>query len=114
MPNSGSRSSQQTDGPLTRRLAGTFKDSFGEGQVVAEKPTTGGEDFGLLGRTSHRIPVFAWWVGAQDPVKLDAAKRGVTPLASNHSALFAPIPEPTIKTSILSFCAAALDLMPAH
>jgi amidohydrolase len=101
-------------GPLTRRLAATFEDWFGKDRVVVEKPTTGGEDFGLLGRTSHRIPVFAWWVGAQDPAKLDAAKRGVTPLASNHSALFAPVPEPTIKASVISFCAAALDLMPAR
>ncbi|MBL9136601.1 MAG: amidohydrolase [Verrucomicrobiales bacterium] len=99
---------------LTRRLAATFQNWFGQNQVLAEKPTTGGEDFGLLGRTSHRVPVFAWWVGAQDPARLDAAKRGVTPLASNHSALFAPVPEPTIKTSILSFCAAVLDLMPAR
>lgn len=98
--------------PLTRRLVATFEDWFGKEQVVSEKPTTGGEDFGLLGRTSHRVPVFAWWVGAQDPAKLDAARRGTTPLASNHSALFAPLPEPTIKASILSFCAAALDLMP--
>ena len=32
-------------------------------------------------------------------------------LASNHSPLFAPVPEPTLKGAITSLSAAALDLL---
>ncbi len=97
---------------LTRRVTGTFKNWFREGQVVPEKPTTGGEDFAMYGRTSPKVPLCMWWVGGQDPANIEATKRTGAPLAANHSALFAPVPEPTLKAAVTSLTAAVLDLLP--
>lgn len=99
------------DPPLTRRTAETFRTWFGENRVLLEKPTTGGEDFSLYGRTNPRVPITIWWVGGQDPKVIEAAQTKGAPLPSNHSSQFAIVPEPTIKTAIASMCAAVLDLM---
>ncbi len=100
------------DPDLTRRVTATFKSWFSEGQVVPEKPTTGGEDFAMYGRTAHKVPLCMWWVGGQAPANIDATRRTGAPMAANHSALFAPVPEPTIKSAVISLTAAVLDLMP--
>jgi len=100
------------DRDLTRRMTATFKTWFDDDKVVPEKPTTGGEDFAIYGRTGHKVPLCMWWVGGQDPAKIEANRRTGAPLAANHSALFAPVPEPTLKSAVISLAAAVLDLMP--
>jgi amidohydrolase len=99
------------DPSLTRRLAAAFAAWFGDGRVTLQPPTTGGEDFSELGRTSHRVPICMWWVGATDPAKIAESERTGVPVPSNHSATFAPIPEPTLKTCVTSMSAAVLELM---
>ncbi|MBL9216594.1 MAG: amidohydrolase [Opitutaceae bacterium] len=99
------------DPTLTRRLTGSFRQWFGENRVVPEKPTTGGEDFARYGRTNRRIPLSIWWVGGQDPAKIEANLRTGAPLPWNHSAQFAPVPEPTLKAAVTSMTAAVLDLL---
>ena len=99
------------DRPLTHRLTEVFQSWFGENGVVPEKPTTGGEDFAMYGRTSHKVPICMWWVGGQDPAKIENTRRTGAPLPANHSTLFAPVPEPTLKAAVTSLTAAVLDLM---
>jgi hippurate hydrolase len=57
------------------------------------------------------VPICLWLVGATAPVEIAEAARTGAVLASNHSPLFAPVPEPTLKGAITSLSAAALDLL---
>jgi hippurate hydrolase len=99
------------DPVLTRRLAGAFVRWFGADRVKPQLPTTGGEDFSEFGRTPEWVPICMWWVGATDPVRIEVGERTGVPAPSNHSATFAPLPEPTLKTCVTSMTAAALELM---
>jgi hippurate hydrolase len=99
------------DPKLTRRLTAVFRDWLGEGQVREVKPTMGGEDFGLYGQTADRIPISLFWLGISDPAAVTESEKSGQPLPSAHSSLFAPLPEPTIKTGVTTMTAAALELL---
>jgi amidohydrolase len=100
------------DPAIARRLVGTFTEWLGKERVRQMQPLTGGEDFSEYGRTEHRVPICMWWVGATDPAKIAESERTGIPVPSNHSATFAPVPEPTLKTCVTSMTAAILELMP--
>jgi len=99
------------DSTLTRRLSSTFTQWFGSDRVKLTSPITGAEDFSEFSRTSEHVPICMWWVGATDPAKIAESERTGVPVPSNHSATFAPIPEPTLKACVISMSAALLDLM---
>jgi hippurate hydrolase len=99
------------DPALTRRLTGTFTEWLGGDRVRPTPAVTGGEDFSEFGRTGHRVPICFWWIGATDPAKFAESDRTGVPVPSNHSATFAPVPEPTLKACVMSMTAAVLDLM---
>ena len=99
------------DPALTRRLTATFNEWFGTNRVQLTPPITGGEDFSEFGRTKDRVPLCLWWVGATDPGKVAESERTGVPVPSNHSATFAPVPEPTLKTCVMSMTAAVLELL---
>ena len=99
------------DAPLTRRLTPVFKTWLGNDRVQLQAPITGGEDFALFGRAPQAVPICLWWVGATVPERLAEAARTGIPVPSNHSATFAPIPEPTLKTCVTSMSAAVLELL---
>jgi metal-dependent amidase/aminoacylase/carboxypeptidase family protein len=96
---------------LTLRLAGVFESWLGSGNVVRKKPVMGGEDFSEYGRTEHKIPICIFMVGAVSPDVVAESARTGKPLPSLHSPLFAPVPEPTIKTGVTAMTAAVLELM---
>ena len=50
-------------------------------------------------------------LGAVAPEKVAESQRSGTPLPSLHSSKFAPVPEPTIKTGVLTMTAAALEIL---
>jgi amidohydrolase len=99
------------DAALTRRLAGTFKAWFPADRVKPQEPATYGEDFSEFGRTTHKVPLCIFWVGGTDPAVMAAAHAKGEPWPSNHSPLWAPVPEPTLKASVKAMSAAVLDLM---
>jgi amidohydrolase len=99
------------DPQLTARLAGVFKTWLGADNVVQKKPVMGGEDFGEYGRTEHKIPICMFFVGAVDPARFKESAAAGRPLPSLHSPLFAPAPEPTLKTAVTAMSAAVLELM---
>ncbi len=99
------------DPKLTERLMGVFRKLFGEANVVEEKPSMGGEDFGEYGRTEHKIPICMFDIGAVKREAFEESRRTGKPLPGLHSSLFAPDPEPTLKTGITALSAAVLELM---
>jgi amidohydrolase len=99
------------DVTLTRRLTSAFKEWLGDSRVKLTPPAPGGEDFSEFGRTPEHVPICLWWVGATDLNKFQESERTGVPVPSNHSATFAPIPEPTLKTSVISMTAAVLEIL---
>lgn len=101
------------DPELVRRMKAVFVATLGQKNVLEPRPIMGSEDFGLYGLEGHRIPTFIFWLGAADPEKIAESQRTGKILPSLHSSLWAPIPEPSIRTGVLCTTAAALDLL-AH
>jgi len=99
------------DPELTQRLAGVFKSWLGPDNVVRKKPVMGGEDFSEYGRTEHKVPICIFMIGAVAPETIKESARTGKSLPSLHSPLFAPVPEPTIRTGVTAMTAAVLELM---
>jgi hippurate hydrolase len=95
---------------LTERLGAVFVKTLGADNVVQLPPVMMSEDFGYLS-LDQKIPASLFTLGAVDPAKIRASREGGTPLPSLHSALFAPLPEPTLRTGIKAMTSAVLDLM---
>ena len=98
------------DPQLTERLTAVFAKAIGQDNVVKLPPAMASEDFGYLS-LDQKIPSVDFSLGAVDPVKVKNSKETGTPLPSLHSALFAPLPEPTLRTGIKAMTSAVLDLM---
>ena len=95
---------------LTERVASVLVKTLGADNVVKVAPIMGSEDFGYLA-LDQQIPATMFWLGAVDPVKVKLSKETGTPLPSLHSALFAPLPEPTLRTGVKAMTSAVLELM---
>ena len=102
------------DPALTRRLRGTFERWLGAANVKSIDAEMGGEDFGRFGRTTERVPISLFRVGAVAPEAVAESTRTGRPLPSLHSSKFAPVPEPTLKTGVTALTAAALELIGAQ
>jgi metal-dependent amidase/aminoacylase/carboxypeptidase family protein len=94
------------------RVSDAFAAGIGPGLVLDPGPVTGSEDVGLLA-TASGAPCAYWLLGCADPAlfagitSLDEARAIVETLPSNHSPLFAPLVEPTLRTGIAALASAA-------
>ncbi|MCB2096889.1 MAG: amidohydrolase [Parvularculaceae bacterium] len=97
---------------LTARVMAAVGESLGQTRVYERPPSMGGEDFSQFGRTADNIPTMMMWVGGLDPAAYRAGVDGTGPIPpGNHSPLFAPVPEPTLKSGVQAMTAAALELL---
>ena len=103
--------STYNDPQLTLRLAQVFKSTLGPENVLEVPAIMASEDFGRLGLDDHQIPTCLFSLGAVDPAKLAESRRTGVPLPGLHSSLWAPVPEPTLRTGVKSMTSAVLDLM---
>ena len=87
------------DPQLTERLATAFRAALGDDNVAKVAPIMGSEDFGYLS-LDQKIPSVIFWLGVTDPAKVKLSRENGTSLPSLHSALFAPLPEPTLRTGV--------------
>jgi hippurate hydrolase len=94
---------------LTAKMVALFKDVLGPDRVHERPMSMGGEDFSQFTRAGLRT--FYWHLGTADPAAYAEAKKGGKALAVTHSAYYAPIPEPTLRTGVLSMSMAILELM---
>ncbi|HET9712871.1 MAG TPA: amidohydrolase [Pyrinomonadaceae bacterium] len=102
--------SMYNDPQLIERLAGVFKQALGEENVVNVPPIMASEDFGYFS-LDHKIPTTLFWLGASEPAKVKANRETGAPLPGLHSALFAPVPESTLRTGVKAMTSAVLDLL---
>ncbi|HEV7396015.1 MAG TPA: amidohydrolase [Pyrinomonadaceae bacterium] len=99
------------DPALTDRISAALERAIGKDNVVKSLPMMASEDFALYSLDDHQIPTMIFWVGAVDPAKIKQSREGGPALPSLHSATFAPVPEPTLRTAIKSMTASVLELM---
>src|SRR5689334_4400210 len=102
--------STYNDPKLIERLVVSFKQALGEENVVQTPPIMASEDFGYFSM-DHSIPATIFWLGASDPAKVKQSRETGVALPGLHSALFAPVPEPTLRTGVKAMTSAVLDLM---
>jgi len=102
--------STYNDPQLLERLAVAFKQALGEENVVKVPPIMASEDFGYFS-LDHKIPTTIFWLGASDPAKVKQSRDSGVALPGLHSALFAPVPEPTLRTGVKAMTSAVLELM---
>jgi hippurate hydrolase len=94
---------------LTTKMVALFKDVLGPERVHERPMSMGGEDFSQFTRAGLRT--FYWHLGTADPAAYAVAKKGGKPLANTHSPYFAPVPEPTIRTGVLTMSMAIMELL---
>lgn len=95
---------------LTERMSAVFVKALGNDNVVKLPPVMMSEDFGYLS-LDQAIPATLFTLGAVDPAKVKQSRETGTPLPSLHSALFQPLPEPTLRTGVKAMTSAVLELM---
>jgi hippurate hydrolase len=105
------------DAAACDRVREAFDSFFGPGLVLDPGPVTGSEDVGLL--AGPGVPCVYWLLGGADPAlfagiaTVAEAAEIVRGLPSNHSSLFAPVIEPTLRTGVAALACAARTWLPA-
>ncbi len=102
--------STYNDPKLVERLSVDLASLLGKENVVSTDPVMAGEDFSEYGRTEDKIPICLFWLGGVKVGDVKKSKDSGVPLPSLHSSLFAPDPEPTIKTGVANLSSAVLSL----
>ncbi len=98
------------DAAVVQRTVAALKSSFGYAHVIEVPPITASEDFSEF--VNAGVPSMFFFVGVLDPQEVAAAmKPGGKPLPFNHSPFFAPVPEPSIKTSVQAMSVAVLTAL---
>ena len=97
------------DADATARVAGAFGDFFGERALVLPAQSAS-EDFSDI-PNAFGAPYSYWGIGGTDPElyrRAEEAGRVAQDIPVNHSALFAPVIQPTLDTGIQALVVAAL------
>nr|WP_202887984.1 amidohydrolase [Kribbella solani] len=94
------------------RTQAAFEQEFGAERIVDPGPVTGSEDVGILA-TAASAPCVYWLLGGADPALFAGARdiarlqEIIQDLPSNHSPLFAPVPDPTLAVGVQALVRAA-------
>lgn len=98
----------ENDIEATEKLAEAFHAQFGD-KAFETEPASASEDFSIFGR-NWKVPYVFWFVGGTDPKTfLEAQKNNtINNIPSNHSPMFAPVINPTLKTGLQAMMTAAL------
>lgn len=94
---------------LAKMTSNVFRATLGKENVIKQEPLMGGEDFSRYGREG--IPSFFFFLGTLPPARIEAMMKGKAPPISLHSDLYYPVPEPSMRTGVLSMSMAALHLL---
>jgi hippurate hydrolase len=97
------------DTELAGRMVKLFRAVLGPDRVHERPMSMGGEDFSRFVREG--IPGFYFHLGSAPPERVEEARKGGRALAMTHSDAYFPVPEPTIRTGVLTMSMAALELL---
>jgi amidohydrolase len=105
------------DETASAQVTDAFARGLGQGLVMDPGLITGSEDVGLLA-TAAGAPCVYWLLGGADPAlfaqvtSIAEAEAIIRSLPSNHSPLYAPVIEPTLRTGITALTSAARAFLP--
>ena len=95
---------------LVNKTEVVFKEAFGADKAHRMPAMTASEDFSLY--ANEGVPSMFFFTGVYDPKDVAAAEQaGGKPIAFNHSPFYAPVPEPSIKTSAQAMTLAVLNVL---
>ena len=107
------------DEAITNKLAEAFSKQFGDNHDANSAPLGGSEDFSILATEAPNkeggkgVPYSYWYFGGSDPSKfknlMEAGQLDQLPI--NHSAYFAPVIQPTMKTGVETLVVGALTFL---
>jgi amidohydrolase len=97
------------DPALAERLRAPLEAALGKKNVITEGPISPSEDFSYF--IAQGVPGFYFSLGGADPDKYAEAKAAGTHLPSNHSPLFAPDVDPTLRAGIAAEVAVLRNLL---
>jgi hippurate hydrolase len=95
------------DPELTTATMAVLREVIGADHVHERPMSLGGEDFSRY--VLAGVPGCYYFLGTAPPEKVEAAKNGGPPLALTHTDSYYPVPEPTIKTGVLTMTATLLN-----
>ncbi len=101
------------DPAATARIIGTFSEQFGADNIVDIGVLTGSEDVSWFARDAG-VPLVFWFWGGLDAAEFAAASAAGTvdtTIPTPHSALFAPIIEPTLSVGIQALTTGAREFL---
>jgi len=97
------------DGAITERAAAAFNAAFGDQAHIVPKPLSASEDYSEF--INAGVPSLYFFIGSYEPQRVaDAQKSGIA-LPVNHSPMYAPVPEPTIRTGVAAMTIAVMSAM---
>jgi len=97
------------DPELTQRAVAAARAALGADNVVEMPAQMGSEDFSQFGLAGVHGALLH--IGAVDVAKLEESRKTGVPIPGVHSALWAPLREPTIKAAIDAETAILMDLL---
>ncbi len=97
------------DPDLTKQFVKLFEETLGKENVHERPMSLGGEDFSRFVRAG--IPGFYWHLGTAPPERIKEWKAGGKPVPFTHSDGYYPVPEPTIKTGVLTMSMGVLKML---
>ncbi|KAB5585263.1 hypothetical protein GE09DRAFT_1070029 [Coniochaeta sp. 2T2.1] len=101
------------DANTTQKVSAAFANHFGDAFDPAPATSNASEDMSDLA-TAVKKPYCYWFIGGIDAEKWDKAEkegRIAEDIPVNHSSLFAPVIQPTLRTGVESLCVAALTFL---
>ena len=101
------------DATATARLTRAFSEAFGAGAVIDPGMFTGSEDVSWFAREAG-VPLVFWFWGGIDAEAFERARTAGTierDIPTNHSALFAPVLQPTLSRGIATLETAAREFL---
>ncbi|MFI5033396.1 MAG: amidohydrolase [Reyranellales bacterium] len=97
------------DGAPTARSGAVLKAAFGDKARLMSEPGSASEDYSEF--VIAGVPSFYFGIGGLDPAMLQKAAAEHTPVPGNHTPLFAPVPEPSIRTGAEAMSLVLLDVL---
>ncbi len=106
---SGGALSVVNDAAMTARGGEVFKAAFGDKAIRLDLPGAASEDYSEF--IAAGVPSLYFTIGVYDPKQFADAMAKGTPLPSNHSPFYAPVPEPTIRTGVEAMSLVVMNAM---
>jgi hippurate hydrolase len=97
---------------LVERTVKALTEFIGEENMLEGGPGMAGEDFARYGKQEQEVPIFMMFIGSLSKERVAESQReGGTPLPGVHTGMYAPSPEPAIKSGVKVMSAAVLNLL---